>query len=121
MKTFRKIKSIVWFFLILTAVDVVMYTLVVDDTGIPGRYILHHFYARKDNIDTLFLGTSHTMYGIDPDIYEEITGNKAYNCGTNWQYINGSFALLKEADRLYDLKHVYVDLYFFVCRMPNRD
>lgn len=120
MRKFSKVKGLIWFLLFLIGINELTYYLLVDDTAIPSRYILHHFYEREENIDTLFLGTSHTMYGIDPDIYEEITGNKAFNCGTNWQYLDGSLALIKEADRLYDLKHVYVDLYFFVCRRRNR-
>lgn len=120
MKSINKVMPIVYFFLFLIGVEVITSYLAIDDAAIPSRYILHNFYNRNENIDTLFLGTSHTMYGIDPEVYERITGNKAYNCGTNWQYLDGSLALIKEADRLYDLKQVYVDLYFYVCRQPNR-
>lgn len=120
MKYINKITYIVWFLLFLIGIDRLTSYLVINDAGTPGRYILHGFYNREENIDTLFLGSSHTMYGIDPEVYESITGNKAYSCGTNFQYMDGSFALLKEADQRYHLKHVYIDVFFSVCRTSNR-
>lgn len=120
MKIISKVMCMVWFFIFLIGIGMITSYLTIDDVAKPSRYILHNFYNREENIDTLFLGTSHTMYGIDPEVYEKITGNKAYNCGTNWQFVDGSLALLKEADKLYDVKHVYLDLYFSVCRTPNR-
>ena len=55
--------------------------LVVDDTNSYTRLTLHELYENDENIQTLFLGTSHCFRAYDPDLYEQLTGESAFNLG----------------------------------------
>lgn len=84
----------------------------INDTNEWSRAMFHDFYTREENIDTLFLGSSHVYCGINPEIITEKTKESAFNMATPAQPLNGSYYLLKEADKYNDLSHVYLELYF---------
>lgn len=84
----------------------------INDTNEWSRAMFHDFYTREENIDTLFLGSSHVYCGINPEIVSERTGKNSFNMSTPAQPLNGSFYLLKEADKYHELSHVYLELYF---------
>lgn len=85
---------------------------------------MHDLYERADageEIDTLFLGSSHCYRAYDPELYEELTGRTAYNLGSSSQNYDTSYYLLREAARLYDLKTVYLDMYYKFLFMDSED
>lgn len=45
------------------------------------EYFLKANYITYNKPDTIFLGTSRVRIGLDPNYYEQITGEKAYNLG----------------------------------------
>lgn len=97
--------------------------LVVDDADSYTRLTLHDFYESEEEITTLFLGTSHCYRAYDPYLYEELTGECAYNLGSSSQNLDGSYYLLKEALKYQDIEKVYLDLYhvFFFFNPDNRE
>lgn len=97
--------------------------LVVDDANSYTRLTLHDLYESDEEIRTLFLGTSHCYRAYDPYLYEELTGECAFNLGSSSQNLDGSYYLLKEALKYQDIQKVYLDLYhvFFFFNPDNRE
>ncbi|MDD6812010.1 MAG: hypothetical protein PUD93_09120 [Lachnospiraceae bacterium] len=86
--------------------------LYVDDTDEFSRYMLHDFYKQEENIDRLYIGSSHVFCGINPVILDDINGENNYNLATGTQQLITSYYLLREADRKHDIEKVYLDLYY---------
>lgn len=97
--------------------------LVVDDVNSYTRLTLHEFYESEEKIETIFLGTSHCFRAYEPKLYEELTGECAYNLGSSSQNIDTSYYLLKEALKYQDINKVYLDIYheFFFFNPDNRE
>ncbi len=89
--------------------------LLVDDVSSYTRLTMHEFYEIADsgeNIDTLFLGSSHCFRAYDPQLFTELTGKSSYNLGSSSQNYDTSYYLLREAARYYDLGTVYLDMHY---------
>lgn len=98
--------------------------LLVDDSQSYTRLTMHELYGRADageEIGTLFLGSSHCYRAYDPALYEELTGKTAYNLGSSAQNYDTSYYLLREADKLYDLQTVYLDMHYKFLFMDPED
>lgn len=80
-----------------------------DDTTSYSRLMMHEFY-NQDNIDILFLGASHCLRGIDPYVIDEAAGKNTFLACSMNQWMDASSALLKEADRLYDMDEIYLEM-----------
>lgn len=76
------------------------------------RIVWHHFYEDVGKIDNLYLGSSHVFYSIDPQILDRLSGEYNFNLATPAQPLNGSYYLLREADKHNELSHVYLDMYY---------
>lgn len=100
------------FLLCFFAIEKALEFALINDTNEWSRAMFHDFYTREENIDTLFLGSSHVYCGINPAIIAEKTGKSAFNMATPAQPLNGSYYLLKEAVKYNDISHVYLELYF---------
>ncbi len=77
------------------------------------RIVMHHFYDDRGKIDNLFLGSSHLHNDIDPFMLDELNGQYNFNLATPAQLLNGTYYLLKEAEKTNDLSHVYIELYYY--------
>ena len=129
MKT--KKQTLFGWFLMLVAVIALLCGLIrlcnyllVDDSQSYTRLTMHELYERADageEMDTLFLGSSHCYRAYDPELYEELTGNSAYNLGSSSQNYDTSYYLLREAAGLYDLKTVYLDMHYKFLFMDSSD
>lgn len=97
------------FFLVLTG-KLLRYAL-NDDTSSYTRVTFHEMYA-QDNIDVLFLGTSHCMHSFDPALLDKELGMNTFNAASSSQTLDGSLMVLKEAVKSNRLKHVYLDLFY---------
>lgn len=86
--------------------------LLIDDRASYTRIMLHELYSQEENIDVLFLGSSHCFHSLDPADADIIFGANTFNAGTSLQPLDASYALLKEADKTNDLREVYVELYY---------
>lgn len=86
--------------------------LLVDDVESYTRLTLHELYGQEENVDTLFLGSSHCFRAYDPALYEELTGRSAFNLGSSSQNYDTSYYLLREAAKLNKLETVYLDMHY---------
>lgn len=73
------------------------------------RIIWREFY-KEENIDNLFLGSSHVYCALNPYLLDELNGENNFSLSTSAQRLNGSYYLLKEANRRNSLSHVYLEL-----------
>lgn len=111
MKWFRRIARIMARVLIFCVVLSGLNYIYVD---VPPweRILWHNFYESEGKIDNLYLGSSHVYYDIDPFLMDELNGQYNFNLSTSGQVMNGTYYLLREADRHNDLSHVYIELYY---------
>lgn len=87
--------------------------LVTDDTQSYTRLMMHEFYAQP-NIDILFVGSSHCYAALDPAITDEAFGANTFNAGSSLQAQDASFALIREAVERYQVKHIYLEMYYLM-------
>lgn len=94
--------------------------LLLDNADSYARTSMHEFYNSEENIDVLFLGSSHCNISVDPRIVDKELRCYSFNAGSLGQELDSSYALLVEADKNNDLKTVYIDLYYeILCREPK--
>lgn len=88
----------------------------VDDSSSVSReqVVWHEFYEEKGRINNVYLGSSHVYYNINPVYLDNINEQFNFNLSTPSQLPNGTFHLLKEADRYNELSHVYVEFFIIV-------
>ncbi len=77
----------------------------------PYHRILFKSYYDQDNIDNIFLGSSHVYCDIDPRILDNINGENNFNLATPGQRWDNTYYLLKDAIERYDIKSVYLECY----------
>ena len=87
--------------------------LLTDDTASYTRLMMHEFY-RQDNIDILFVGSSHCYVSLDPRITDEIFEANTFNAGSALQAQDASFALIREAVERYNVRQVYMEMYYLM-------
>lgn len=95
------------------AADRILSYMVIDDVEDEVRYAMHELYEQND-IETLFLGSSHVFCGYDPQILDEIMGENTYLAATPVQKADGSYYLLKEVLKNNPVRKVYLDVF---CKM----
>lgn len=113
----KKIFSIiapVLFLALLLGINRLMYYLLMDDAKSYTRLSLHEMYTQEENIDVLFLGSSHCYRGVDPSVTDDIFDANTFNGGSSSQSWDGSYAILVEAGKRNELKKVYVEMYYGV-------
>lgn len=86
--------------------------ILIDDSNAYTRLTFHEFYAQQENIDTLYVGSSHCFRAVNPQIMDEKTGKNNFNAGTSCQYLDGSYAIIQEAVKNNKLERVYVEMYY---------
>lgn len=83
-----------------------------DDSTFPSRAMMHEFY-QSENIDTLFVGSSHVYNSCVLEIMDEELGENTFNASSQGQFIDGSLAMVREAIKFNDIKHIYLELYYY--------
>lgn len=83
------------------------------------RILWHNFYEDKGKIENLYLGSSHVYLSLDPELLDDLSGQYNFNLSTSGQRLNGTYYLLREADRCNSLSHVYLELYHRVSVKTN--
>lgn len=91
-------------------INVVLEYAAVNDVERYTRLMMHELYHQEKNIDVLFLGSSRCYRSLNPSITDEIFDENTFNAGSSAQCWDGSYALLVEAGKQYDLKRVYVEI-----------
>jgi hypothetical protein len=77
-----------------------------------GRITWHSFYAQEENIDNLFVGSSHVYCDIDPYVLDELNGQNNFNLSVGNMRLNNMYYSIREANRYHDLKNVVVEMYY---------
>lgn len=72
------------------------------------------YYSCKENIDNLFIGSSHVYCSLNPAILDELNGKNNYNMASNSQKLNGSYYVLREVDKKQKLEHVYLETFYLL-------
>lgn len=85
-----------------------------DNIHSYSRHTMYELYHSPENIDTLFLGSSHCFTGVDPVRVSEELGGYAFNCGTSQQNLGGSYYLLREAAQYHQLDTVYLEMFYSI-------
>lgn len=106
------------FFLLLLAGERILEYFIYDDATEEARAVMYDFYHRE-NIDNLFLGSSHVYFDVNPALMDTYTGTDNYNLSTPLQPLIASYYLLREADRYYDIQNVYLEMYFGVSLLDS--
>lgn len=107
----RFLLKLVLFISIFFSITAFLSLFLINDLNTYTRVLMHEFYSQK-NIDVLFCGASHVSHGINPKVADKILGLDTFNSGTPNQGLDGTYTLLREAERLYSLKSVFVELDF---------
>lgn len=92
-------------------VDNILTYILIDNSEDEVRYAIEYLYE-QENIETLFLGSSHVLFGYDPRILDEKLGENTYLATRPVQKIDGSYYLLKEVLKKNNIKKVYLDMYY---------
>lgn len=100
------------FLLLLFGVNRLMHYLVCDDSTSYTRLAFHEMHTQEENIDILFLGSSHCFRSVDTAVMDELFAANTFNGGSALQSWDGSYAILREAGRNNDLQRVYVEMYY---------
>ena len=84
-----------------------------DDYGSYGRVLLHEL-QEQDKVDILYCGSSHVSHGIVAQIADEMTGKVNFSTGTAAQSIQGTYAILQQAVKLYHIEKVFMEMEFAI-------
>lgn len=87
--------------------------LLIDDTDSYTRRRMREFYE-QENIDILFMGTSHSYRGFNPKVIDSELGVNSFYLGSASQPIDVTYLLIQEAVENYNINHIYVDLSYNV-------
>ncbi len=90
--------------------------LLRDDHDSYARVLLHEIYNQDTNMDIVYCGASHVSHGIKASLADSIYGGgyKNFSLGTPSQSIQGTYAILRQAVKLYDIKRAFLELDFAV-------
>lgn len=115
ISNFKKIKRIVFIVSILLCIWIgflILEYLYVDGSEVRSRTMMHQFYNEEENIDNLYLGSSHIYASIIPTVLDELNGENNFALSMSAQRMRGSYYLLKEAGQYHDIKTVYLEMYY---------
>lgn len=110
-KNRKRFVGILALILVLMGEEHALEWLLIDDDGTFERIMMHDFYENTENIDNLYVGSSHVFCDLNPAILDEINGKNNFNLSTSAQPLIASYYLLIEADKRNDLTCVYLDLW----------
>lgn len=93
-----------------------------NDSSSWERAVMKEFYSQEENIDYLYIGSSHIYMDIIPAKLDEINGRNNFNLSTSAQPMMASYYLLKEALKYHSPEHVYLEMYYMIpCIYGNLD
>ncbi len=110
-KKIKEILSALTFAAVMTAgCQALNYALVSYD---PFSRILMHSYYEQENIDTVFVGSSHVYCDINPTVFDQVSGRRSFNMASPGQRWDNSYDWLRDAVSRYDIRHVYLECYYW--------
>lgn len=73
---------------------------------------MFYSFNHQENIDMVFIGSSHVFCGINPNLVEEIIGSDSFILSSSGQNIGQSYYNLIEANRKYNIKQANIELFY---------
>lgn len=110
-KGIKIIASALVFCILFTLTGKLLRYILVDDYDSYTRVTYHEMYE-QDNIDVLFVGSSHCYRSFIPELLDEELHQNTFNAGSSAQAMDGSLMLIREAVKYNDIKHIYLEIYF---------
>lgn len=108
----KRIGALLLFILCMIGVNEILRYILIDDVDSLTRITMHELYE-QENIDVLFLGSSHSYRSINTAILdEEWEGVNTFNAGTSSQNLVGSYYLLREAAKENRISTVYLEVFY---------
>lgn len=109
--------SKVWSVLIGTVICMLLLnqllTFVLEPAQSSSSDTMWYGYQSKENLDTVFVGSSLVSRSLDPDRYDRIMGTNSYNMGTNAQMFAQSYTAIETAWREHGVKTVILGIGYF--------
>lgn len=112
MKKLTVTLKLIFFSLLFISCGKLFRFLLVDDTSSYTRIMMHELYHQEENIDILFVGSSHCYFSFVPAITDEIFGVNTFNAGSSSQQMDASYELIREVAKENDLKQIYLEVYY---------
>lgn len=112
MKKVKQIIAVICFCSLVYLCSQFFRYILVDDTSSYTRIMMHELYEQEENIDILFVGSSHCYRAFDTEIMDAAFGKNTFNAGSSSQSIDASYYLIKEAAKYNDIEQIYLELYF---------
>ncbi len=106
-----KVRSVIWICLFLVMVLVAMNLLANKMEVKDSEKKYYDYLNTKDEIDVVFLGTSHVIDGILPTILYEDYGITSYNLANHGEMMPTSYWVLRNALQYHTPKVVVIDLF----------
>ena len=95
MRYFKKIKKPLCFLILFVLINMLL-TFLLTPYSSPSSEMWDGFY-KADMIDAVYIGTSQCYESVNPEVTNEITGDHAYNMGTNGQPLTDTALALETA------------------------
>ena len=109
MKKIFLVLKIFLFVLIFFIFTIPIAFILKDDANSYARVLFHEFY-NQDKIDYLVCGASHVSHGVEANNASQKLGKAVFNAGTPSQKIDGTYAILRQAVKLYKIEKVCLEL-----------
>lgn len=106
MRNSRRILKIIIFLMIVNLLNGMMNYILYPYTY--SRAEMHHMEG--SDLNQLVVGSSHGKCGINPASLDAVMGTKTFNSCQGGEYPMDSYYLVREADRVHELKQVIYEL-----------
>lgn len=104
-------KTVLFLFWSIVILQLLIF-LLNDDANSFTRIMMHELYNQEENIEVLFLGSSHVRQSIDSNYLTKKLGGNVFNAGSPMQSMDTSLALLNEVLKNHEVKEVYLEMYY---------
>lgn len=112
MKKIKIIASVLCMCMLFVGCAELFRYILVDDTKSYTRVMMHELYNSEENIDILFVGSSHCYRALMPEIADEMFQKNTFNAGTSGQALDGSLVMIQEAVEENDVQTIYLEMYY---------
>lgn len=101
------------------AIHCLLRYVLIDDKSSFTRIMMHELYDSDQNIDIAFVGSSHVYRTFVPKVTDDGFGCYTFNAGSSLQYMDGSYAVVRELCKNHDVKTIFLELYYGVVETNN--
>ncbi len=86
-----------------------------------SRKMFYDYYKEQQNIDNLYVGSSHVHWDINPKQLDELNGMNNFNMSISDERLDTAYYLIKEVNDQHKLSQVYLEMYYYLnCVYPGK-